>query len=85
MAAATLALLAAAAEAAPLLVVVDDLPWLDQESAEALLFAARRLRHDRAAFLLTRRGGAEARPMVDDADHLRLAGLTGGVRRAARP
>ncbi len=71
VAAATLALLAAAAEAAPLLVVVDDLPWLDQESAEALLFAARRLRHDRAAFLLTRREGAEARPMVDDADHLR--------------
>ena len=28
------------------------------ESAEALLFAARRLRHDRAAFVLTRREGA---------------------------
>ena len=75
VAAATLGLLGAAAEAAPLLVVVDDLPWLDQESAEALLFAARRLRHDRAAFLLTRREGAEGRPAVEDADHLELAGL----------
>ena len=70
------ALLAAAAEAAPLLVVVDDLPWLDQESAEALLFAARRLRHDRVAFLLTRREGAETRPLVEDADQLRLGGLS---------
>ena len=58
VAAATLGLLAAAAEAEPLLVVVDDLPWLDRESADALLFAARRLRHDRVTFLLTRRSGA---------------------------
>ena len=55
VAAATLGLLATAAEAAPLLVVVDDLPWLDRESTDALLFAARRLRHDPVTFLLTRR------------------------------
>jgi DNA-binding CsgD family transcriptional regulator len=43
VAAATLSLLAAAAESRPLLVLVDDLQWTDGSSAEALLFAARRL------------------------------------------
>ncbi|HEV2893368.1 MAG TPA: ATP-binding protein, partial [Actinomycetota bacterium] len=46
VAAATLSLLAAAAESGPVLVVVDDLHWADRESAAALLFAARRLRRD---------------------------------------
>jgi DNA-binding CsgD family transcriptional regulator len=41
--AATLSLLAAAAEQRPVLAVVDDFHWLDATSAEALLFAARRL------------------------------------------
>ncbi len=41
--AATLSLIAAAAEDMPLLVVVDDAHWLDPSSAEALAFAARRL------------------------------------------
>jgi DNA-binding CsgD family transcriptional regulator len=43
VAAATLSLLAAAAEEAPLLAVVDDAHWLDTPSREALLFAGRRL------------------------------------------
>src|SRR3954452_9210020 len=41
--AATLSLLAAAAEAAPLLVLVDDVQWIDAASEDALLFAGRRL------------------------------------------
>ncbi len=41
--AATLSILAAAEEEAPLLAIVDDAQWLDASSAEALLFAARRL------------------------------------------
>lgn len=47
--AATLALLAAAAADQPLLIVVDDVQWLDRESAEAILFAARRASTSEAA------------------------------------
>jgi DNA-binding CsgD family transcriptional regulator len=72
VAAGTLSLLAAAAEAAPLLVLVDDLQWVDAESAAALLFAARRMHRDRAAFLLARRPG----PAVDGLDVLALRDLT---------
>jgi class 3 adenylate cyclase/DNA-binding CsgD family transcriptional regulator len=41
--AATLSLLAAAAEDGPVLAVVDDAQWLDPSSAQAVLFASRRL------------------------------------------
>jgi predicted ATPase len=43
---ALLLLLAAAAEQAPVLVSVDDVQWLDVESRDAVLFAARRLDSD---------------------------------------
>src|SRR6185437_12355395 len=45
--AATLGLLAAATADQPVLCVVDDAHWLDQASAEALVFAARRVDYDR--------------------------------------
>ena len=65
--AATLSLLAAAAEQRPVLVLVDDVQWLDPESAAAITFAARRLGPDAVAFLLAARegtvpGGAQPRP-----------------------
>jgi predicted ATPase len=41
----------------PLVVAVDDLPWLDPLSVSALTFAARRLRDEPVAFLLARRPG----------------------------
>ncbi len=41
----------------PLLVAVDDVPWLDTPSADALAFAARRLQGYKAVFLLARRPG----------------------------
>lgn len=53
--AATIGMLAAAAEDAPLLVIVDDLHWLDQSSREAILFAARRLHAEGIALLLASR------------------------------
>src|ERR1700689_4040163 len=51
--AATLSLLAASAEEAPVLALVDDAHWLDAPSAEALLFALRRLLADPVAVVLT--------------------------------
>ena len=54
---ATLGLLAAAAEAGPVLVVVDDAQWLDQPSAEALRFVARRLDAEGIALVFSLRNG----------------------------
>jgi DNA-binding CsgD family transcriptional regulator len=55
--AATLDLLAAAAEERPVLCLVDDVQWLDSPSAEAITFAARRLHADPVAFVLAVRDG----------------------------
>lgn len=69
--AATLGILAAAAEEQPLLLCVDDYQWLDVPSAEALLFAASRLDAEGiAALVATRDPGALA-----GFDTLELAGL----------
>ena len=53
----TLSLLAEAAESAPVLAVVDDAHWLDNDSAAALLFVARRLRRERVALVFATREG----------------------------
>src|SRR4051794_9998200 len=53
----TLSLLADAAEDSPVLAVVDDAHWLDDASAAALLFAARRLQAERVALLFAARDG----------------------------
>lgn len=58
--AATLSLLAAAATRAPVLVLVDDLQWIDAESLHPVTFAARRMRHDAVVFLMTRRVSTDA-------------------------
>ena len=58
---ATLSVLTDAAEPDhPLLVVVDDAPWLDSASADALLFAARRLAADPVAMVFAARTGETA-------------------------
>ena len=57
--AAVLGLLAAVADDGPLLCVVDDANWLDTPSAEALVFAARRLRAEPVAILFAAREGDE--------------------------
>jgi DNA-binding CsgD family transcriptional regulator len=51
--------------ARPVLVAVDDVQWLDAESAAALAYAGRRLRDERAGLLLTRRAPL-ASPFVDE-------------------
>jgi AAA ATPase domain len=58
VAAGTHSLLTTAAEDGPLLILVDDLHWLDPASQEALLFALRRLDRDAIACLMTMRPGA---------------------------
>lgn len=69
-AAATLSLLAAAAEERPTLCLVDDAHWLDAASAEALVFACRRLSAEGIAILFAareeerRRFGAEVLPAI---------------------
>jgi DNA-binding CsgD family transcriptional regulator len=55
---ATLGLLAAAVEAGPALIVVDDLQWVDSASRDALSFAARRLTGIPAVFVAAQRAGA---------------------------
>jgi DNA-binding CsgD family transcriptional regulator len=71
----TLNLLAAVAEVAPVLAIVDDAQWLDTSSAEALLFAARRLDSEGVALLLAVREGEAGAFSASGLDHLALAGL----------
>jgi DNA-binding CsgD family transcriptional regulator len=76
--AATLSLLSASAEEAPLALLVDDVHWLDRPSAETLLFAARRLVADPIALILTAR---EGHPSLLDGADLRTFRI-GGLDRA---
>ena len=57
---ATLTVLRQAAEARPMLVIVDDLPWLDRASAGVLGFVARRLAARPIGFLAVLRPGEES-------------------------
>src|SRR3954468_1727620 len=54
---ATLSVLTEAADAAPVLCVVDDAHWLDPASANALLFAARQVQADPVAMVFAARRG----------------------------
>ncbi|MCG5214741.1 helix-turn-helix transcriptional regulator [Streptosporangium sp. KLBMP 9127] len=71
---ATLSLLMELSAAGPLLCLVDDAQWLDRESADALLFAVRRLHAEPIALIFAARedGGF---PHTSGLAELRLAGL----------
>ena len=58
-----LSLLRGAAQDAPLLLAIDDVPWLDDASARVLDFSIRRLESDRVGFLLARRAAAPDEPL----------------------
>jgi DNA-binding CsgD family transcriptional regulator len=91
---ATLSLLSRAAEDRPLLVVLDDAHLLDTPSAQALLFAGRRLTADPVAMVAAVREGREGLFREADLPGLPLAGLpradaealvTGTGRQVAGP
>ncbi|MGA2454709.1 MAG: AAA family ATPase [Solirubrobacteraceae bacterium] len=94
---AALTVLRRAAVSRPLMMIVDDLPWLDRASAAVLGFVARRLGGSRVACLATARTGErgffesvglaelELEPLDDDAARrllsTRFPGLDAEVRR----
>ena len=73
--AAVLSVLAAAAEDQPVLVIVDDVQWLDGASLDALLFAANRLAAEGVVLLLAARTGEGFDPASTGLAQLRLGGL----------
>jgi DNA-binding CsgD family transcriptional regulator len=73
--AAVLGLLAAAAEAHPVLCVVDDAQWIDRPSADAMVFTARRLRAERLVILFGAREGEASRFEAADLAEITLTGL----------
>ncbi|MDX6292332.1 MAG: hypothetical protein QOH50_1407 [Kribbellaceae bacterium] len=72
---AVLTLLADAAEVRPVLCVIDDAQWLDDESADVLGIVARRLLADRVGMLFAIRETTEPDPHLQALPSLRLAGL----------
>lgn len=73
--AAVLGLISVYAEDQPLLITVDDAPWIDRASAEAIGFAARRLVADPVAILIAVREGEETPLLSAGLPELRLSGL----------
>jgi DNA-binding CsgD family transcriptional regulator len=79
-----LSALRALAARGPVLVAIDDIPWLDGASADAIMFAARRLRDERVRFLLTRRPRVPTqleRVLAPELTHLNIGPLTLGAMR----
>jgi DNA-binding CsgD family transcriptional regulator len=81
VAAAWTTLLAVAAEDKPVLVLVDDVQWVDADSAAAILFAARRLHDARVATLLAVREPTTSAVEHDGLDRLELAPLDAAAAR----
>ena len=72
---AALTLFADAAEARPVLCLVDDAQWLDEESADILAFVARRLLADGVGMVFALRETTEPDPRLQALPGLRVAGL----------
>jgi hypothetical protein len=70
-----LTLLSDAAEVQPVLGVVDDAQWLDDESSDILAFVARRLLADRVGLLFAVRATADVEPHPQMLPHLTIHGL----------
>jgi len=77
-----LSLLAEASDAGPVLCCVDDAQWLDRPSADALVFAARRLYAEPIALLIAAREGDPRRFDAPGLDALELGALGADAARA---
>jgi tetratricopeptide (TPR) repeat protein len=78
---AVLGLMAEVARERPLVCVVDDAQWLDQASAQALAFAARRVRAESVAVIFAARGPEET-PELTGLPELTVTGLQEADARA---
>jgi DNA-binding CsgD family transcriptional regulator len=76
-----LGLLSEAAEERPVLCLVDDAQWLDQASADALTFAARRLEAEALVLLFAARDDDQRPFAARGLSELRLSPLTAGESR----
>jgi len=76
----TLSLLAAAAEERPLLLLLDDVQWFDDASADSVAFAVRRLRAEAIAVVAARRPGTA--PAFERFPAAELGPLGPGAARA---
>jgi DNA-binding CsgD family transcriptional regulator len=72
----TLRVLAAAADERPLLILVDDLQWVDPASAQILLFVARRLASEQLGMVFTVRAEPDASPPDTGLPTWSLTGLS---------
>jgi predicted ATPase len=77
-----LSLLAEACDDGPVLCLVDDAQWLDRPSAEALVFAARRLQAEPIALLIAARDGDPRRFEAPGLEELVLGALADGAAQA---
>ncbi|MGV8964932.1 MAG: AAA family ATPase [Cellulomonas sp.] len=82
VAVATLSMLTEAAEEQPVVCVIDDAHWLDAASADALLFATRRLEADRVAMVFAARDTDDRTFAPEGIPSLRLQGLDAASVRA---
>ena len=71
-----LGVLTAAADQSPLVILVDDLQWLDSESAQILLFVARRLSNERLVIVLAVRAEPDVAMSDTGLPMLSLTGLS---------
>jgi DNA-binding CsgD family transcriptional regulator len=70
-----LGVLAAAGDEQPLVVLVDDLQWIDSESRQLMIFVARRLATEHVVMLFAARDVPGFQHPIGDLPTLRLAGL----------
>lgn len=74
--AATLSLLAGESSQRPLVVAVDDVQWVDVQSLDAMMFAARRLGHDRVVVVMTHRVGTLVPVPLEGFEVITLQGMS---------